>query len=833
MVTGSSSSSSSSSSGEGLGSRGGYGYETGEGGGRGHHNQTQASQPPSETEKEELRKGLDEIARVLSKAPKLSQPAVPPPSSSNSSSGNIDPAHAKNEPNNTLVPPTAAAATAAAATAGAASAAAEEDDLQEQLHAAKSLRHLLSTHREVLIHEVHDKNWIPCLLGWLRLSHCPPIQVEALWALTNIAAGNTENTGMLLKHNPIPALVSLLDSPNEEVLEQAVWVIGNIAGEGASSRDIVLSNHALPPLVQCILSHQQSQQILRIGSWALNNLCDSQPRPALDIHILMPVLHALLRSEDSEVLSHTCWALSHLCDGPSTHIKVVVEASLCGRLVQLLQHRSWRVIKPALRTIGNIVCAEDEVDYTQSILEAGAVPHLKILIGHSNREIQKEACWTLSNIAAGTCEQIQTVLDSGAIPLLVSLALQPADMTDAEVRSEACWVVLNATSCGSDSQIEFLVKEGCIGVLSDLLGESNMVMMALEGLERILQVGEDEGLRLGTANPYACMLSPWKIEELESHKQLGIAKRAGRIWKEHFVTCAICNRTFSKQAPEVRFCGECKCFVCGGCNCMVFHLSYQEELWMEMSVKEASAKEALMATATASATAATAATAPPPKAGGRDGEVKAAEIKALGATGTAAAGGTRAALGEGGRRGRDRDEGAEEGGVETASTRRSGDGGMVRKAPGGTKTNHSPASSSTSVPAPATVHEEAAPMNGGGSKRRGRNRGNAGGEEAMVAPVSVKSESAAPTSAHATGSGKAVGAAATTDASAGKSEKKMDAGVAGAIGGGEECGDGANGIDLVDYLQSTGSIIALSKFLDQEDGGDHDEDGGNTDGLFG
>jgi len=867
----------------------------------------------------------------------LSQLAVPPPSSSNSSSGNIDPAHAKNEPNNTLVPPTAAAATAAAATAGAASAAAEEDDLQEQLHAAKSLRHLLSTHREVLIHEVHDKNWIPCLLGWLRLSHCPPIQVEALWALTNIAAGNTENTGMLLKHNPIPALVSLLDSPNEEVLEQAVWVIGNIAGEGASSRDIVLSNHALPPLVQCILSHQQSQQILRIGSWALNNLCDSQPRPALDIHILMPVLHALLRSEDSEVLSHTCWALSHLCDGPSTHIKVVVEASLCGRLVQLLQHRSWRVIKPALRTIGNIVCAEDEVDYTQSILEAGAVPHLKILIGHSNREIQKEACWTLSNIAAGTCEQIQTVLDSGAIPLLVSLALQPADMTDAEVRSEACWVVLNATSCGSDSQIEFLVKEGCIGVLSDLLGESNMVMMALEGLERILQVGEEEGLRLGTANPYACMLSPWKIEELESHKQLGIAKRAGRIWKEHFVTCAICNRTFSKQAPEVRFCGECKCFVCGGCNCMVFHLSYQEELWMEMSVKEASAKEALMASkrsrkqrkkqkekekkqagkgvgaaaaaggggggasggeggsesgqvvgcgegeekkggsegvvpgssagndddsslssgeggsprraavqsprqplpplssaATAAATAATAATAPPPKAGGRDGEVKAAEIKALGATGTAAAGGTRAALGEGGRRGRDRDEGAEEGGVETASTRRSGDGGMVRKAPGGTKTNHSPASSSTSVPAPATVHEEAAPMNGGGSKRRGRNRGNAGGEEAMVAPVSVKSESAAPTSAHATGSGKAVGAAATTDASAGKSEKKMDAGVAGAIGGGEKGGDGANGIDLVDYLQSTGSIIALSKFLDQEDGGDHDdEDGGNTDGLFG
>ena len=74
-------------------------------------------------------------------------------------------------------------------------------------------------------------------------------------------------------------------------------------------------------------------------------------------------------------------------------------------------HWSWRVTKPALRTIGNIVCAEDDADYTQHIIEAGAVPCLRNLVGHSNREIQKEACWTLSNIAAGTIEQIQTVLD--------------------------------------------------------------------------------------------------------------------------------------------------------------------------------------------------------------------------------------------------------------------------------------------------------------------------------------------------------------------------------------------------------------------------------------
>lgn len=51
---------------------------------------------------------------------------------------------------------------------------------------------------------------------------------------------------------------------------------------------------------------------------------------------------------------------------------------------------SWRVTKPALRTIGNIVCAEDDTDYTQHIIDAGAVPCLQRLIAHSNREIQKE-----------------------------------------------------------------------------------------------------------------------------------------------------------------------------------------------------------------------------------------------------------------------------------------------------------------------------------------------------------------------------------------------------------------------------------------------------------
>merc|ERR1711862_468171 len=193
-------------------------------------------------------------------------------------------------------------------------------------------------------------------------------------------------------------------------------------------------------------------------------------------------------------------------------------------------------------------------------------------------------------------------IDCGAISPLVKLASDPN--TDQEVRSEACWVVLNATSCGSDSQIEFLVAEGCVSVLGVLLGEASMVMMALEGLERVLQVEETKELARrasleateadickpvptpdsieadNSSSQRGSVVSASLIEALEQHKNSAVSKRAGKIWKQHFVNCALCRQSFSRhRSREVQFCKECKCHVCSNCDCEVYHLSYQEELW--------------------------------------------------------------------------------------------------------------------------------------------------------------------------------------------------------------------------------------------------------------
>lgn len=55
---------------------------------------------------------------------------------------------------------------------------------------------------------------------------------------------------------------------------------------------------------------------------------------------------------------------------------------------------------------------------------------------------------------------------------------------------------------------------------------------------------------------------------------------------QHFVCCALCHQYFSRHRPsEAGFCNECKCHVCSSCNCEIYHLSYQEELWKEAEGK--------------------------------------------------------------------------------------------------------------------------------------------------------------------------------------------------------------------------------------------------------
>jgi len=124
-------------------------------------------------------------------------------------------------------------------------------ELSAQLTAAARLRRLLSAD-DPPIKEAVGRGAVPRLVELLRRDSSPRLQLEAAWALTNIASGAPEHVRAVVDGRALHPLCRLLRASDSAVREQAAWALGNIAGDGAVMRDLVLEAGALAPLVRTL-----------------------------------------------------------------------------------------------------------------------------------------------------------------------------------------------------------------------------------------------------------------------------------------------------------------------------------------------------------------------------------------------------------------------------------------------------------------------------------------------------------------------------------------------------------------------------------------------------
>lgn len=175
---------------------------------------------------------------------------------------------------------------------------------------------------------------------------------------------------------------------------------------------------------------------------------------------------------------------------------------------------------------------------TQVVIASGALSALLSLLSSPKEAIRKEACWTISNITAGSPTQIQAVIDANLVPPLINV-LQNADF---RTKKEACWGISNATSGGlaEPNQIRYLVDQGVIKPLCDLLKtmDNKIIQVALDGLENILRVGDLDKEKNGGQNPYALFVEEaggmMSIHNLQTHENNDIYKKCFFIMDKFF-----------------------------------------------------------------------------------------------------------------------------------------------------------------------------------------------------------------------------------------------------------------------------------------------------------
>ncbi|KHN48318.1 Importin subunit alpha-2 [Glycine soja] len=165
--------------------------------------------------------------------------------------------------------------------------------VKKRVGALQELRRLLSRSEFPPVESAINAGAVPLLVQCLSFGSPDEQLLEAAWCLTNIAAGNPEETKALLPALPL-LIAHLGEKSYPPVAEQCAWALGNVAGEGEELRNVLLVQGALLPLARMMLPNRGST--VRTAAWALSNLIKGpDPKAATELVRIDGVLDAIIR----------------------------------------------------------------------------------------------------------------------------------------------------------------------------------------------------------------------------------------------------------------------------------------------------------------------------------------------------------------------------------------------------------------------------------------------------------------------------------------------------------------------------------------------------------
>lgn len=199
--------------------------------------------------------------------------------------------------------------------------------------------------------------------------------------------------------------------------------------------------------------------------------------------------------DNANILTDLLWALSYLSDfdGDQDMINYVMSTGVSHNLVKILNDPTVNINRlPLVRIIGNFLVGTS--DQAQYVLDTpGFMKGIKNLLNSGSKSLRRESCWVVSNIAAGSRDQISLLMKNTTI---LHQVIEYALEDHWEVRSHALWVIINI--CMSESRachIPSLVRSGGLEPLIEVLpftnASENLLCGALDAIKNICETSSD------------------------------------------------------------------------------------------------------------------------------------------------------------------------------------------------------------------------------------------------------------------------------------------------------------------------------------------------------
>jgi len=107
-----------------------------------------------------------------------------------------------------------------------------------------------------------------------------------------------------------------------------------------------------------------------------------------------------------------------------------------------------------LKIVGNI--ATGTIAQSKYLISLNVIPKLEVLLEKNKKIIRREACWVLSNLSAGSMEEIEAIFSQQS---LVSKLIQMMREDEVTIRSEICYIFANSTEQGDAAKIAHFLAE--------------------------------------------------------------------------------------------------------------------------------------------------------------------------------------------------------------------------------------------------------------------------------------------------------------------------------------------------------------------------------------